>query len=347
MLRHLQIKVPPGKTRERLDVFLTHSIENATRTKVHEAIDTGFVLVNGEPVKPSYKVNPNDVIDVTIPKPPPQEVNPENIPLKIVYEDEYLIVVNKAAGMVTHPAYGNYTGTLVNALLFHCNGKLANRTQAADDEEANAVDELGYEPTNSRAGIVHRLDKDTSGLIVTAKDDVTHSKLASQFSKRTIEREYWAIVWGLFGKKKKGFIEASLARSKTDRKKVAVANVGKYAMTEYEVIEEFDFLSLVRLKLRTGRTHQIRVHMHHIDHPVFGDPTYGGRKISYGDAAKKRKAFVNELLEIMQRQALHAKTIGFVHPKTGTKIQFDSELPRDMQKVLKLLKKEQDENVGL
>ncbi|MDP2209760.1 MAG: RluA family pseudouridine synthase, partial [Bacteroidota bacterium] len=226
MSRHLQIKVPPGKTRERLDVFLTHSIENATRTKVHEAIDAGFVLVNGEPAKPSYKVNPNDVIDVTIHKPPPQEVNPENIPLIIVYEDEYLIVVNKAAGMVTHPAYGNYTGTLVNALLFHCNGKLANRTQADDDEEPDAVDELGYEPTNSRAGIVHRLDKDTSGLIVTAKDDVTHSKLALQFSKRTIEREYWAIVWGLFGKKKKGFIEASLARSKTDRKKVAVANVG-------------------------------------------------------------------------------------------------------------------------
>lgn len=339
MSQHLQIKVPPGKTRERLDVFLTHSIENATRTKVHEAIDAGFVLVNGEPAKPSYKVNPNDVIDITIQKPPPQEVNPENIPLKIVYEDEYLIVVNKDAGMVTHPAYGNYTGTLVNALLYHCNGKLANRTQPTDDEEANAVDELGYEPINSRAGIVHRLDKDTSGLIVAAKNDATHAKLAKQFSDRTIEREYWAIVWGLFGKKKKGFIEASLARSKTDRKKVAVAEVGKYAMTEYEVIEEFDFLSLVRLKLRTGRTHQIRVHMHHIDHPVFGDPTYGGRKISYGDAAKKRKTFINELLEIMPRQALHAKTIGFVHPKTGEKMKFDSELPHDMQKVLKLLKK--------
>lgn len=333
MLRHLQIKVPPGKTRERLDVFLTHSIENSTRTKIHEAIDGGFVLVNGEPAKPSYKVNPNDVIDVTIPKPPPQEVNPENIPLKIVYEDEYLIVVNKAAGMVTHPAYGNYTGTLVNALLFHYNGMLAKQTQTASDE-------LGYEPTNSRAGIVHRLDKDTSGLIVTAKDDVTHSKLALQFSKRSIEREYWAIVWGLFGKKNTGFIEASLARSKTDRKKVAVANVGKYAMTEYEVLEEFDFLSLVKLKLRTGRTHQIRVHMHHIGHPVFGDPTYGGRKIAHGDTAKKRKAFVNELLDIMQRQALHAKTIGFVHPMTGAKIQFDSDLPQDMQKVLRLLKRE-------
>lgn len=345
MLRHLQIKVPPGKTRERLDVFLTHSIENATRTKVHDAINTGLVLVNGETAKPSYKVNPNDVIDVTIPKPPPQQVVPENIPLKIVYEDEYLIVVNKAAGMVTHPAYGNYSGTLVNALLFHCNGKLANRTQPADEINVNVVEELEYEPTNSRAGIVHRLDKDTSGLIVAAKDDVTHSKLALQFSKRTIEREYWAIVWGLFGKKKKGFIEASLARSKTDRKKVAVADVGKYAMTEYEVMEEFDFLSLVRLKLRTGRTHQIRVHMHHIGHPVFGDPTYGGRKIAYGDAAKKKKTFVNELLEIMQRQALHAKTIGFVHPKTGKKIKFDSELPQDMQKVLRLLKKEQDENV--
>ncbi|RCK75214.1 MAG: Ribosomal large subunit pseudouridine synthase D [Ignavibacteriae bacterium] len=339
MTQKFQILVPAGQNRERIDVFLTNHIENTTRSKVQEAIEAGYVLVNGKITKPGYKVNPGDVIDISLPKPPPQTVKAEQIPLNIVYEDDYIIVVNKPAGMVTHPAYGNYTGTLVNALLYHCQGKLAHVNEVADqDEDTDIKDRVGYEPLNARAGIVHRLDKDTSGLIVVAKDDFAHSFLAKQFANRTIEREYWAIVWGRFGKQKKGIIEANLARSKSDRKKVAVSESGKYAVTEYEVITEFDFLSLIKLKLKTGRTHQIRVHMHHIGHPVFGDPTYGGRRISYGENVKKDKLFVEELLGIMKRQALHAKTIGFIHPITKEKMFFDSKLPVDMQKVLRLLK---------
>ncbi|MBU1298795.1 MAG: RluA family pseudouridine synthase [Bacteroidetes bacterium] len=324
MPRQSEIVVPPGKIRERLDVFLTHSVENATRTKVQEAIEAGLVLVNGKPTKASYRVSPNDVINITIPQPKRQEVVAENIPINIIYEDEFLIVVNKPAGMVTHPAYGNYTGTLVNALLYHCNGKLSS---------ANNI---------TRAGIVHRLDKDTSGLMVVAKDDSTHAKLAKQFSQRTVEREYWAIVWGVFKKNKKGIIETNLGRSKSDRKKITVTEDGKHAITEYEVVDEFDYLSLIRLKLRTGRTHQIRVHLHHIGHPVFGDPTYGGRKIAYGSTDKKRKEEVHELLEIIPRQALHAKTLGFIHPLTNKKMSLNSKIPDDMREVLEMLRGDDD-----
>jgi 23S rRNA pseudouridine1911/1915/1917 synthase len=320
MPRQSEIVVPPGKIRERLDVFLTHFVENATRTKVQEAIEAGLVLVNGKPTKASYRVSPNDVINIAIPQPKRQEVVAENILINIIYEDEFLIVVNKPAGMVTHPAYGNYTGTLVNALLYHCNGKLSS---------ANNI---------TRAGIVHRLDKDTSGLMVAAKDDSTHAKLAKQFSQRMVDREYWAIVWGIFKKSKKGIIETNLGRSKSDRKKITVTKDGKHAITEYEVIDEFDYLSLIRLKLRTGRTHQIRVHLHHIGHPVFGDPTYGGRKIAYGSTDKKRKEEVHELLEIIPRQALHAKTLGFIHPLTNKKMSLNSKIPDDMRKVLEMLK---------
>lgn len=318
----ITIVVPPHQMRERLDVFLTHHIENATRSKVQQAIEQGFVTVNDQPVKASHKVNPAEIIKIIIPKQPPQDVLPENIPLNILYEDDSLIVVNKKAGMVTHPAYGNYTGTLVNALLFHCNNKLSNVN----------------DPT--RPGIVHRLDKDTTGLIVIAKNDVCHAFLAKQFSQRTIEREYWAIVWGLFKKgEKKGIIETAIGRSKSDRKKITVKFTGKHAITEYEVIEEYDYLSLVRLHLKTGRTHQIRVHLHHIGHPVFGDPTYGGRRIGWGGTEKKKKEQVQELLNIIKRQALHAKTLGFVHPATKKFIKFDSDLPDDMLKAIAIIKK--------
>jgi 23S rRNA pseudouridine1911/1915/1917 synthase len=319
MSREFDIIVPPGKTRERIDVFITHFIENATRSKVQEAIEAGHVLVNGNPTKARYKVSPNDVVHITLPKPPPQEVTAENIPLNIVYEDEYLIVINKPAGMVTHPAYGNYTGTLVNALLYHCGSKLSDLN--SDD----------------RAGIVHRLDKDTSGLIVTAKNNWVHAKLAKQFAQRSVDREYWAIVWGLFGKKKKGVIEANLGRSKSDRKKITVVENGKHAVTEYEVIKEFGFLSLIKLKLRTGRTHQIRVHLHHIGHPVFGDPTYHGRSLAWGKITKRNKELTHVLLQIIQRQALHAKTIGFIHPSTNEKMFFNSKLPHDIKEVLEVL----------
>jgi 23S rRNA pseudouridine1911/1915/1917 synthase len=320
--REFDILVPPGKVRERLDVFLTHHVENATRSKVQQAVKEGLVLVDGKNVKPSYMISPGETIHITMPKPPAPDVVAENIHLDIVYEDDYLLVINKPAGMVTHPAYSNYTGTLVNALLYHCNNRLSTLNETM------------------RPGIVHRLDKDTSGLMVVAKDDVTHAKLALQFSRRTINREYWAIVWGRFeGKEaKSGLIEASLGRSKSDRKKIAVNITGKSAATEYEVLESFEYLSLVRLKLRTGRTHQIRVHLHHIGHPVFGDPTYGGRRIAWGGTEKKKKEEVQHFLKIINRQALHAKTIGFIHPATKEHLKFDSDLPADMQEVLDALK---------
>ena len=319
--REFTISVPAGKIRERLDVFLTHHVENATRSKVQHAIKEGFVTVDGKIVKPSHKISPGEVISVTIPKPPSPDVVPENIPLEILFEDNYLLVVNKPAGMVTHPAYGNYSGTLVNALLYYCNDRLST------------VNDL------TRPGIVHRLDKGTSGLMVVAKDDTTHAHLAKQFSRRTTEREYWAFVWGRFEKKgREGIIEATLGRSKSDRKKFAVSAIGKSAITEYKVLEEFEYLSLVRLKLRTGRTHQIRVHLHHIGHPVFGDPTYGGRRIAWGGTDKKKKEEVQNLLKIITRQALHAKTIGFMHPATKEFVRFDSDLPQDMMSMRELLK---------
>jgi 23S rRNA pseudouridine1911/1915/1917 synthase len=322
--REFTIAVPEGKVRERIDLFLTHHVENATRSKVRQAIDAGAVLVNGKKVKASYKVSPGDLVAVSLPKPPPPDVVAEDIGLEILYEDESLLIVNKPAGMVTHPAYANYSGTLVNALLYHCKNSLSTLNDA------------------TRPGIVHRLDKDTSGLMVVAKDDATHARLAKQFMARTIEREYWAIVWGRFtgGNRRgagKGVIEAALGRSKSDRKKFAVSDQGKAAVTEYEVLEEFDYLSLIRLKLRTGRTHQIRVHLHHIGHPVFGDPTYGGRRIAWGATDKKKKEQVHEFLNVIQRQALHAKTIGFVHPQTGARMRFVSELPEDMKQLLAMI----------
>ena len=313
------IVVPPGKKAERLDVFLTNHVENATRNKVQRAINDGAVLVNGKPVRPSHQVAPGEIIHVTLPRPPPQIAQPEPIPLDILYEDDQLLVVNKPAGMVTHPAYGNYTGTLVNALLHHC------RSLSTVNDEA-------------RPGIVHRLDKDTSGLMVIAKTDDVHAKLSRQFAQRTIRREYWAIAWGVFGERH-GSIDAPLGRSRSDRKKIAVTTAGKQATTQYEVLTQFEYLSLVRLKLLTGRTHQIRVHLAHIHHPVFGDPTYNGRRIVAGPGTQRQKEEVQQMLKVIQRQALHAKTIGFTHPVTQKEMLFDSALPEDMNSVLALLSK--------
>jgi len=318
MPQEFDIVVPAGKKKERLDVYLTNHVENATRTKVQAAIRAGAVLVDGKAVRVSHPVAPGEVIHVTLPQPPPPDVVAENIPLSIVYEDDHLLVVNKPAGMVTHPAYGNYTGTLVNALLYHC-GALSTMNDT------------------SRPGIVHRLDKDTSGLMVIAKNDVAHVHLARQFARRTIIREYWAVVWGTF-LVPVGVIDAALGRSKADRKVMAVVVDGKHAVTNYEVLEEFPYLSLVRLRLQTGRTHQIRVHLAHIGHPVFGDPTYHGRRINAGPGTPRQKSQVQDLLELVPRQALHAKTIGFVHPATREKVLFDSVLPEDMQALLDRLR---------
>ncbi len=319
--RKLNIKITEGKKKERLDLYLANNVERATRSKIQKLIKADLVKVNGKLEKANYLICPGDEIEVTIPiTPRPEDTEPEDIPLKIVYEDDHILIVNKPAGMVVHPSLGNYTGTLVNALLHYTNS-------------LSEVNEPG------RPGIVHRIDKETSGLLVVAKDDWTHAQLAKQFAEHTIEREYHAVIWGV-PKKREGEIVGNITRSKRDRKIFTVDGTeGKHAHTFYKVLEEFEFASLVSLKLKTGRTHQIRVHMAFINHPVFGDPTYGGRKIAYGMNLPKMKQRVNNLLEIMPRQALHAKTLGFYHPHLKRKIFVDSELPRDFYDLLDQLRK--------
>jgi 23S rRNA pseudouridine1911/1915/1917 synthase len=315
-----RFEIPRGKTKERIDVFLSSHIEKATRSKIQKLIEAGLVLVNSLPTKANYKISPLDIIEIEIPiTPRPEDTEAEEIPLNIIFEDDYLIVVNKPAGMVAHPAYSNYTGTLVNALLYHT-GQLRSLNEAG------------------RPGIVHRIDKNTSGLLVVAKDDWTHAKLAEQFAKHNIEREYWAVCWGLF-KEEKGVIEKNIVRSKNDRKKFSVSEKeGKVAVTSYQVLEEYEFTSLLRLNLKTGRTHQIRVHLSSINHPVFGDTTYGGNKIVFGATMPKIKQRIDNLLKIMPRQALHAKTLGFIHPHTRLFVKFDSELPVDFKTLLEKLR---------
>ena len=319
MKRKFELLVPAGQKKIRIDLYLTNRVENATRTKVQKAISNEEVLVNQKIVKPSYLIQPNDLIQIELSTPEPPEVLPEKIDLEIVYEDDYLLVVNKPAGMVTHPAYKNYSGTLVNALMYYA--KFLSRQN------------------QNRPGIVHRLDKDTSGLLVVAKDEVSHHKLAKQFADKTTEREYHAICWGVM-KKKSGVIEEKLGRSKSDRKKVAVVSDGKIAITEFTVLQKFNFLTYVKLKLRTGRTHQIRAHLLHIQHPIFGDPTYGGRNPKWNGQTLKKQAESRNLLEKINRQTLHAKILGFIHPVTKEKMIFESELPSDFSAVLKSLQKE-------
>lgn len=318
--KKFSIEVPEGQKKERIDVHLTHKLENATRNRIQKLIDAGLVFVNGKVVKQNYKVSPFDLIEVTIPiSPRPENIEPEEIPLNIVYEDDFFIIVNKPPGMVAHPAYANYTGTLVNALLHH-SSKLSKTNEI------------------TRPGIVHRIDKETSGLLVVAKDDVTHAFLAKQFAAHSIEREYWAVIWGKL-KSSSGEINKNIVRSPSDRKKFTTsASEGKTAITFYEVIEEFDFATLIKLRLKTGRTHQIRVHLSSLNHPIFGDPTYGGRSIIYGSSLPKMKNRFENLMKIMPRQALHAKTLGFIHPNTKELVRYSSELPEDILLLLSELR---------
>jgi len=315
-----KFEITDGQKRERLDVYLANSMENATRSRIQQLIKADLVSVNGKIQKPNYQIMPKDIISLAIPvSPRPDKVEAEDIPIDIVFEDEYLIVVNKPAGMVVHPALGNWTGTMVHALLHH-----TQNLSDVNDED--------------RPGIVHRLDKDTTGLLLVAKDPWVHSELAKQFADRTTEREYWAICWGRF-KEPEGEVIGNIARSKKDRKIFAVSETdGKYCETHYSVIEEYEFASLIKLKLKTGRTHQIRVHMNHINHPIFGDYIYNGRVLKAGTNLPKINQRVNNLLSIIDRQALHAKTLGFTHPKTGEKLSFDSELPSDMKLLIEKLK---------
>lgn len=325
MEKTYKLSVPNIKEKQRLDKYITVFVENATRTKVQKAINRGNVLVNGNFVKSNYILKPFDEIEIELPVPEKQEILPENIPLDIKYEDEYLLIVNKPAGMVTHPAYRNYSGTLVNAIMYYSNSR---------NENLSSMN--GFE----RAGIVHRLDKDTSGLLVIAKDEVTHSKLSDLFMRHDIEREYQAIIWGNL-KKKKGVIESRLARDKRDRKKVAVLKDdeegGKVAITMYEVLKEYEFLSLIKLNLKTGRTHQIRVHLANHGHPVFGDDTYGGRVPHSVNLTSNIRAQIKNLLEDMPRQALHARILGFKHPRKKEQLHIEAELPDDMTRILNQL----------
>ena len=326
MEKNYNLIVPKILERQRIDKYISQFIENTSRTKVQKAIDLGYVTVNGDIIKSNYLVRPDDEIEIELEIPDKKDVLPENIPLDITFEDKYLMIVNKPPGMVVHPAYKNYSGTLVNAIMYYAKQK--------NDSLSNLN---GFE----RAGIVHRLDKDTSGLIVIAKDEVTHRKLFEQFFHHTIEREYNAIIWGKL-KNKKGEIKNKLGRDKRDRKKVAVLKEddesGKLAITNYEVIAEYDFLSLVKLNLQTGRTHQIRVHLSNIDHPVFGDETYGGREPRSVNLTSNMKAQIKNLLELIPRQALHAKVIGFIHPFTSENLRFESELPDDMKNILEKIR---------
>ena len=319
----IQLIVAPGqKEQMRLDKYITLFVQNATRNKVQSAIKDGYVLVNGKSQKPSYKVQAGDTIDITLPKPPPPEAEPEDIPLDIIYEDDDLLIVNKEAGMVVHPAFGNLTGTMVNGLLHHVNDLPEN-----EDEE------------DVRPGIVHRLDKDTSGLLVVAKKEIVLSELSRLFAKHDIKRTYWAIVWG--NPEQEGTITGNIGRSKKDRKKMTVVEEtrGKPAVTHYKVLEYFDHLSLVEVQLETGRTHQIRVHFSHIGHPVFGDPSYGGRSVCFGPNTGNRKKMFSNLFKHLDRQCLHAKTLGFKHPVTEKFVEFDSELPGDFRNVLNKLRR--------
>ncbi len=315
------LHVPAAKRPERLDVYITHAVENATRNKVQQAIDEGTVLVNDKTSKSSYKVAPNDVVQITLPRPPAPDAEPENIDIEIVYEDEFLLLVNKKAGMVVHPAYANYTGTLVNALLFHIE-KLSS-----------------FHEDPIRPGIVHRIDKETSGLLLIAKNDQIHAKLSKDFVKHNIQREYWAICVGN-PRELKGTISTFIARDPKDRKRFSVhKSDGKWAVTHYEVIQQFDGYSLMKLHLETGRTHQIRVHLTSLGLPILGDSTYGGKTPPSSHQTGLQKSTFKKLLETMPRQALHAKTLGFFHYGLDKHVSFDSQIPEDFSVTLEILKK--------
>lgn len=303
----------------RIDKFLMNRLEGATRNKVQQALEDGFILVNNEVVKSNYKVRPNDTIIIfETRRPESQEVIPENIPLTIVYEDDHLMIVNKPAGMVVHPGCGNYSGTLVNALSYYL------------QQNGGNPDEL------PRVGLVHRIDKDTSGLVVIAKTEQAMSNLAAQFKKHTVHRRYIALVWGDVAEDE-GTIEAHIGRNLRFRKIMDAfpdGDYGKEAITHYKVLERFNYVTLTEMRLETGRTHQIRVHMKHIGHPLFNDATYGGDRIIKGTVFTKYKQFIENCFTVLPRQALHAKELGFTHPDTRQWIQFDSELPTDIGEVL-------------
>jgi 23S rRNA pseudouridine1911/1915/1917 synthase len=349
LFEHYRIIVEKGQHLLRVDKFLMNRTQNATRSKIQQSAENGSILVNDKPVKSNYKVKPFDVITVVLAHPPREiELVAQNIPIDIVYEDDDLIMVNKQPGMVVHPGYGNYSGTLVNALVYHFQNLPINksgerRTENRDGSKLSIPDPnlptLDSRPTspNLRPGLVHRLDKNTSGIMVVAKSEIAMVKLAKDFFDRNLDRIYYALVWGDF-KVDEGTITGNIGRHQKDRKKMDVLpdddEHGKHAVTHYKVLERFGYVTLIECKLETGRTHQIRVHMQHIGHSLFNDSLYGGDRILKGTTFAKYRQFVENCFTIMPRHALHAKSLGFTHPVTGKYIHFDSEIRDDMQAVI-------------
>jgi 23S rRNA pseudouridine1911/1915/1917 synthase len=317
LFEHYKMEVDGGQAQIRIDKFLTAKMANVTRNRLQIAIDSGSILVNDQPTKANYKVKPGDMIRIVLPYPARDlDLLCEAIPLDIVYEDNQLLVVNKPAGLVVHPAYGNYTGTLANAIAGHLYPQFLNQPLPS---------------TYFKPGIAHRIDKNTSGLLVIAKNEDALNYLALQFYERTIERNYLALAWGDF-KTDEGTIEGNVGRNLQNRKIMDVfpdGSRGKKAITHYQVLERFGYVSLIKLKLETGRTHQIRVHMQHIGHPLFGDFEYGGDKILKGTTSSKYKSFIQNCFELMPYQALHAQSLGFLHPENSEYRFFESPLPEN------------------
>jgi len=318
LFEHYRIVADKGQSLLRVDKFLMNRIENVSRNRIQQAAKAGNILVNEQVIKSNYKVKPLDVVTVVFSHPPREiEIIPQQIPINIVFEDPYVIVVNKQANLVVHPGFGNYTGTLLNALAWH-------------------FKESGQIPENGYGYLAHRIDKDTSGLLIIAKDELSQSRLAKQFFDHTIGRRYQALVWGDVANEG-GTITGHIGRSLKDRRVMTVfpgGEFGKDAITHYSLLRSYSYVSLVECKLETGRTHQIRAHFKYIGHPIFNDATYGGDAILKGTTFTKYKQFVKNCFEIMPRQALHAKSLDFVHPHTGKRMMFESELPDDFSQLL-------------
>ncbi|MEI7490492.1 MAG: RluA family pseudouridine synthase [Bacteroidota bacterium] len=317
LYEHFRFVVDKGQAQLRIDKYLFAKMENISRNRVQNSANAGNILVNGSAVKPNYKVKPLDVITIVLAHPPRDtEIYPEDIPVNIVYEDKDILIVNKEAGMVVHPGHGNFTGTLQNALLFHL--------QKSDPSEV------------TRPFLVHRIDKDTSGIMIVAKNELAQSKLARQFFDHTVDRTYVALVWGNINEDE-GTISGNIGRDVRNRLIFSVyadEEKGREAITHYKVIERFGYVCLVECRLETGRTHQIRVHFRHIGHPLFNDITYGGGEILKGTTFTKYKQFVQNCFKIIPRQALHAKSLGFIHPSNGRTMHFDSDYPADLAAVI-------------
>ncbi len=319
MFEHFRFVADKGQTLLRVDKFLVDHMQKASRNRIQQAAEAGCILVNGKAVKSNYRVKPFDVVSIVMDRPRYEfEIIAENIPLDIVYEDDYLLVVNKPPGLVVHPGHGNYSGTLVNALTYHFK------------------DTPNYDVNDPRLGLVHRIDKDTSGLLVVAKTPDAKTHLGRQFFNKTTKREYVAVVWGV-PEPQAGRIEGNIGRSLRDRLQMAVfpaGDYGKHAVTHYSVIESLGYVSVVKCVLETGRTHQIRVHMKHIGHPLLNDSRYGGDQILRGTTSASYRQFVNNCFQLCPRQALHARTLGFVHPATGEEMFFETDVPADMTSMI-------------